>query len=60
MKLKLLDEHKARLFQLEPHDTTEAEAFDALQADHPGWTGEEVQYHLNEAIAAGAFRREEE
>ncbi len=60
MNLKLLSADKARLFGLDPQDTTEAEAFDALQVDHPRWTGEEVQAHLNEAIAAGAFAREEQ
>ena len=60
MDLKLIDADKAKVFGLAAQDTTEAEAFDRLQADHLRWTGEEVQAHLNEAIAAGAFVREGE
>lgn len=60
MRLKLLDEYKARLSQFAPRDTTEADALAAFAADHPGWTEAEVKAHLENVIAAGAFAREGE
>ncbi len=59
MNLKLIDADKARVFGIDPQDMTAEEALNELARDHPRWTVAEIENHLDEAVAAGAFSREE-
>lgn len=55
IKLRLLDENKAKLFGLPAEDLTVGGAEAIISKSHPNWNLDEVMYALNSAIAAGAF-----